>query len=146
MGHVETGPEGSTKFGAANSAACQEACIPLDNQLKEDSSDVKTLKGYLDNLAAAATNEKYILKQLVLNNTTLATSNEILVAFVKKQQNEIKNLERELSRFKKPGQASVRNPPTLCNNLKKEGYHQPQDCYELAKNKDKRPPGWRSSL
>ena len=50
---------------------------------------------------------------MVLNNTTLATSNESLVALVKKQQNEIKNLERELSRYKKPGQASARNPPTL---------------------------------
>ena len=36
--------EGSTKFGAANSAACQEAAhIPLNNHLEEDSSDVKNL-------------------------------------------------------------------------------------------------------
>ena len=87
--------EGSTKFGAANSAARQEAaCLPLDNQLEEDSSDVKTLEGYFDNLAAAAVNEKYVLKQLVFNNTTLVRSNESLVALVKKQNNEIKNLER----------------------------------------------------
>ena len=82
----------------------------------------------------------------MLNNTTLATSNKSLVDLVKKQQNEIKNLERELSRYNNPTQASARNPPTLCANCKKEGYHQPQDCYELAKNKDKRPPGWRSGL
>ena len=43
--------EGSTKFGAANSVARQEAAHPpLDNQLKEDSSDVETLEGYFDNL------------------------------------------------------------------------------------------------
>ena len=138
--------EGSTKLGATNLAACQEAHLPLDNQLEEDSSNVNTLEGYLDNLAAAATNEKDVLKQLVLNNTKLATSNESLVALVKKQQNEIKNLEWELSRFNKPGQASARNTLTLCANCKKEGYHQPQDCYKLAKNKDKRPPGWRSAL
>ena len=71
--------KGSAKFGAANSAARQEAAhLPLDNQLKEDSGDVKTLKGYFDNLADAAVNEKDVLKQLVLNNTTLATSNKSL--------------------------------------------------------------------
>ena len=82
----------NTKFGADNSAARQEAHLPLDNQLEGDSSDVKTLEGYFENLAAAATNKKDILKQLVLNNTMLATSNKILVALVKKHQNEIKNL------------------------------------------------------
>ena len=111
--------EGSTKFGVVNSAARQEPHLPLDNQLEEDSSDVNTLKGYFDNLAAAATNKKDVLKQLVLNNTTLATSNGSLVALIKKEQNEIKNLERELSRFKKPVQSSARNYPTLCVNCKK---------------------------
>ena len=36
---------GSVKFGAANLAARQEAHFPLNNQLEEDSSDVKTLEG-----------------------------------------------------------------------------------------------------
>ena len=139
--------EGSTQFGAANPAACQEAAhLPLDHQLKEDSSDVKTLEAYFDNLAAATVNEKDVLKQLVFNNTTLATSNKSLVALVKKHNNEIKNLEQEISRIKKGSQASARNLPTLCANCKKEGYHQPQYCYELANNKYKRPPGWRSAL
>ena len=48
--------EGSKKFGADNSAARQDAHLPLNNQLEGDSSDVKTLEGYFDNLAAAATN------------------------------------------------------------------------------------------
>ena len=43
-------------------------------------------------------------------------------------------------------QASPRNPPTLCVNCKKEGYHQAKDCYELATNKEKHPPGWHSAL
>ena len=45
-------------------------------------------------LATAATNEKELLNQLVLNNTTLTNSNESLVALVKKQANDLKNLER----------------------------------------------------
>ena len=84
---------------------------------------------------------------MVLNNTTLTTTNESLVALVKKQAGDLKNLEQELARLKKPqAQASPRNPPTLWVNCKKEGYYQAKDCYELATNKEKRPPGWRSAL
>ena len=74
----------------------------------------------------------------MLNNTTLATSNESLVAFVKKQSNDIKNLEREISRIKKGGQSSARNT-TLCANYKKEGFHQPQDFFELTKKRTSAP-------
>ena len=87
---------GSAKFGAANSSACQETAYPppLDNQLEEDGRDPKTLKGYFEKLAAAIVNEKGVLQQLVLNNTTLSTSNDSLVALVKKQINDIKNLDQ----------------------------------------------------
>ena len=138
---------GSVKFGAANSAACQEtATPPLDYQLEGGGGDLKTLEGYFHNLAAAAVNKKGVLQQLVLNKTTLYTSNnESLSALVKNLSNDIKNLERRIYRLKKGGQVSARNT-TLCANCKKEGFHQPQDSYELPKNKDKRPPGWRSDL
>ena len=63
----------------------------------------------------------------MLNNTTLATSNESLVALVKKFTGDIKNLEWENSRIKKVGQVS-NQITTLCNNCKKEGYHQPEAC------------------
>ena len=71
-----------------------------------------SLEGYFTNLAAAATNEKELLTQLVLNNTTLTTINESLMALVKKQAGDLKNLERELARLKKPqAHAIPRNPP-----------------------------------
>ena len=138
--------DGSVKFGAANSAAHQEsAYLPLNNQLEEDSGDLKTIERYFDNLAAAAVTKQGVLNKLVLNSSTLATSNESLVELLKNQSNDIKNLEREISRMKKEGQSSARNT-TLCYNCKNGVFNQPQDCYELAKNKDKRPPGWRSAL
>ena len=103
---------------------------------------MNSFEGYFTNLAAAATNEKELLTQLVLNNTTLTTTNESLVALVKKQEGNLKNFEREIACLKKPqDQASPRNPPTLCVNCKKEGYHQAKYCYELITNKEKRPPG-----
>ena len=91
--------EGTTNFGAANSTALPEAQLPLDTQHEGASENVNTLEGYFNNLAAAATNEKGLLKQLVLNKTTLTNSNKSLVALVKKQANDLKNLERELARF-----------------------------------------------
>ena len=100
---------------------------------------------YFDNLATAAVNEKSVLQQLVLNNTTLMTSNESLVALVNKLNGNIKNLECENLRLKKCGQVSISNT-TLCTNFKKEGFHQPDACYKLLKNKEKCPPGWRSAL
>ena len=79
---------------------------------------MKALEGYFNNLAAASVNEKGVLQQLVLNNTPLTTSNESLVALVKKLNGHIKNLESEIFRLKKGGQVSARNT-TLCKNLKK---------------------------
>ena len=63
--------EGSTKLRVANSSARPEYQLPLDTQHEGASRDVKTLEGYSDNLAAAVTNEKDVLNQLVLNTTTL---------------------------------------------------------------------------
>ena len=74
--------EGTAKFGAANSAARQETRPTVDNQLELEDGGIQALEGYFDNLAASAINEKSVLQQMVLNNTTLVTSNESLVAQV----------------------------------------------------------------
>ena len=68
---------------------------PLDNQQEEENFFIKALEGYFGNLAAVAVNEKSVLQQLVLNNTTLTTSNESLVDLLKRLNVDIKNLERK---------------------------------------------------
>ena len=83
---------GNSKFGAVNSAAPLEAQLPLDAQHEGAGENINTLKGYFTNLSAASTNEKELLNQQVLKNTTLTNSNESLVALVKKQANDLKNL------------------------------------------------------
>ena len=100
---------------------------------------IQALEWYFDNLATDKINEKPVIQQLVLNNTTPLTSNESLVAQVKKLTGEIKNLERENSHLKKGGQVSGQST-TLLHHCKKEGYHQPEACYKISKNKDKPPP------
>ena len=133
------------RFGAANSAAHQETTLNVENKQEVDDGSIKSLEGYFDNLAASAVNEKSVLDQLVANKTKIAANNESLVTMVKKLTGDIKNMECDNSHLNKGGQVSVRGP-ALCHPYKKEGYHQTDACYKLAKNKDKLPPGWRSSL
>ena len=103
---------------------------------------MRALEGYLDNLAAPAVNEKSVLEKLVVNNTKLAATNENLVTMVKTLTNDINNLGQETSCLKKVGQSS--RGPTLFHHCKKEVYHEPEACYEIAKSKYKRPPRWRT--
>ena len=50
--------DGTTKFGAANSAARQDTTRPtVENQLEVEYGGIKALEGYFDNLADTAVNE-----------------------------------------------------------------------------------------
>ena len=82
--------EGTGKYGLVNSAASQEKRPTVDNQLEVEDGGIQALEGYFDNLDTAEINKRSVLQQLVLNNTTLATSNESLVALVKKLTGDIK--------------------------------------------------------
>ena len=130
--------EGSTNFGAANSATRPEDQIPLDTQHEGGSGDIQTLEGYFDNLVEAATNKKDVLNQLVLNNTTLTNSNESLVSLVKKQANNLKNLEQELARLlKTPSQRT--EPPDSLLQLQK-GWVPPTPRLLRASKKQRQAP------
>ena len=80
------------------------------------------------------------------NNAKLATTNEELVEIFKNMSNKNKDLQRETYRLKKTGGSAAtqgKRDPTLCPYYKKEVYHAPDACFELEKNKDKPPPGWK---
>ena len=80
------------------------------------------------------------------NNAKLAATNEELAAIVKKLSNKNKDFQRETYRVKEKGGSGAKQgkrDPTFFPHCKKEGYHEPNVCFEQAKNKDKRPPGWK---
>ena len=84
--------------------------------------------------------------KIVDNNAKIAATNKELVAIVKNLSNKNKDLQRKTYRLKKKGGSEAtqrKRDPTLCPHWKKEGYHEPDACFEIAKNKDKRPPGWK---
>ena len=83
------------------------------------------------------------------NNTNLTSTNEELVAIVKIISNKNKDLQLETYHLNKTDASRAtqgKRDPTLYPNYKKEGHHVPDACFELEKNKDKRPTGWKSWL
>ena len=79
-------------------------------------------------------------------NTTLGTSNEILVALVKTKKIKSRTWRRNFPTIRSQAKQEQGTPQPYALTIKKEGYHQPQDCYGFAKHKDKIPPGWRITL
>ena len=118
------------------------------------------MEGYFDNLAAAATNEKAVLDQLVANNTTLTATNAEMADAIKHLQATVQMLRQEMKDFKlllsrgrgrAGGRSGDRAPEggkqlKMCPNCKREVYHSPDECFELAKNAGKQPANWRSCL
>ena len=105
---------------------------------------LKALKGYFYNLSAVTTNEKTVLELLVASNAKLVATNEELVAVIKKSTNKNKDLQQETNRLKKRGSSGAtqgKRKPTFCPHFNKEGYRDSGACFDLAKNKDNRPPG-----
>ena len=85
---------------------------------------LKALKGYFDKLAAAATNEKTVLEQLVASNANFAATNEELVDVVKKLTNNNKDIQIESNRLKKCGGSRAtqgKKYPTMCPIFKEGG-------------------------
>ena len=80
------------------------------------------------------------------NNAKFSATNKELVAVVKKLSNKNKDIQRETFRLKKKGGGGAtqgKRDPTLLPHFKNEGYYEPDAFFELVKNKDKRPPGWK---
>ena len=138
--------EGSDKFGATNATGQVLKNSEVATGKGGNKVGMKVLEGYFDNLAAAATNRESFLEQLVANNVKLAATNEDLVAILKRVSNKNKDPQQESYRIKKTdssGATQGKRDPTVCPHFKKEVYHSPDDCFGLAKNKDKPPTGWK---
>ena len=136
--------DGADKFGATNAYKWVLGGVTKDDGGNEVS--LKAFGGYFDNLAAATTNEKTVLEQIVASSAKLATTNKELMAVVKKLTNDNKDLQRETNCLKKRGGSGAtqgKRDPTLCPHCKKEVYHEPDACFDLANNKDKQRPGWK---
>jgi len=95
-------------------------------------------------LAAAATTDQSVLAELVAANARLTKANEILT---KTNESLVAKLAtRSGGRHAPAGRNTPAGPRKLCPHCKKMVAHAPDDCFELEKNKDKRPRGWVTGL
>ena len=121
---------------------------------KKEPVTLEELEGYFDSLATAAVADKNSIESLLKNNTILTKTNVKLSAVIKAQAAD--------SSHWPPGCGAGRNkgtwgaggdgtksdkPPCLakwCPHCKRDTWHNANDCYELANNKDKNPKNWKS--
>ena len=116
---------------------------------------LEDIEGCFDSLAGVVATESATLAELVKNNAALTATNAELTATIVK----LTKLVSELTAAKKSrsggggsggggrgGGGRERGPTKLCPNCKRDTWNEPDDCFELAKNKDKRPSYWKSCL
>ena len=111
----------------------------------------KVMDEYFDALAAAASTEKEILEDLVLSNTVLTKSNTKLTETTVKLGKIIADLTGQLKRAQGNkhggGKENKQNTQTTnVPNCKVDGFHKPDNCFELVKNKAKHPAAWKICL
>ena len=137
----------ATGENAANGAIRQT--VALQGTAIDDLVNKDDLKDYFNKLAAAATTEKIVLEKLTAAIAALTINNEALIATKSKLAAEVTNPTKRLGRntgSKTSGTTTDKQIPKTCPHFKKEGFHNPDTCLELAKNASRRPHNWKSSL
>ena len=88
---------------------------------------------------------KGVLEELVKSNASLTTSIATLADSNACLAKKVETLTEALAK-KGGGGVEVpgRGPGKHCPNYKRETWHKPEACFELEKNKDKRPRWWKS--
>ena len=105
------------------------------------------LDEYFDALAAAATTDQNVVAELVESVAKLTKANAELVEAVSTltKANEVLSAQGQRGGSAGRGGGEWR-PKKYCKNCKMEVVHPPNDCFELEKNKYKRPRNWVSRL
>ena len=111
-------------------------------------------EGCFDGLAGVVATESATLAEIVKTNATLTSTNATLTATILK----LTKVVNDLTEGKKGrGSGSVgggggesggggRGDAKNCPNCKRDTWHKPDECFELERNKEKRPSYWKSVL
>ena len=100
-----------------------------------------------DCLAGVAVTGKGVLEKMVDSNDSLTNTIATLTDTNSRLLKKVEMLTAEL--YKKGGgggEVTGRGTGNYCPNCKRETWHKTDDCFELEKNKDKRPRWWKSCL
>ena len=94
------------------------------------------------------------MADLVKTNVTLTSTNDTLTATILKLTKVVNDL-KEVKKGRGSGgggsgggriSGSGRGDAKHCPNCKRNTWHKPDECFELARNKEKRPSYWKSCL
>ena len=90
---------------------------------------------------------KGVLEELVKSNASLTITIATLTDTNARLAKKVETLTESLAK-KGGGGVEVpdRGPGKHCPNCKRKTWHKPDACFELEKNKDKRPRWWKSCL
>ena len=138
------------QFGGLTNKTALTTQASVDSAPKKEPVALEELEGCFDSLASAAMTGKDSIEALLKNNTLLTKTNTELSAVIKAQAAEIKSL-TTVGRGRRNrgteggagGDGTKPDKPSRlakwCLHRKRDTWHDADDCYELAKNKDKRP-------
>ena len=105
------------------------------------------LDEYADTLATAVTTSQNVVAELVESVVKLTNANAELVQAVSTLTKANKVLSTQGQHGGRAGKGGGEwKPKKHCQNCKMEVYHPPDDCFELEKNKGRRPRNWVSLL
>ena len=101
---------------------------------------LEDVKGCFNSLAGVVATESATLDELVKTNAMLTATNVTLTATILKLTKVVNDLtEVKKGRGGSGSGGGGRGDAKHCPNCKRDTWHKPDDCFELAKNKDKRP-------
>ena len=143
---------GQDQFGAAHGALTQAPQVaPQVQQTNGPTSSAADLDEHFDALAAAVTTEKGVLEEIVKDNAALTITNAELSASVASLIKANKKLSRRVFNCRNSNNHTREyspepHPKTMCPHFKIGVMHAPNNCFELDKNSNRCPRGWKSHL
>ena len=103
------------------------------------------LEGCFKSLAGVAVTGKGVLEEMVDSNASLINTFIILTNTNSLLSKKAETLTAELAKKGGSGvEVTGRGPGKYLLNCKRETWHNPDNCFELEKNKDKHPRWWKS--
>ena len=115
---------------------------------------MEDVEGCFNGLAGVVATESATLAELVKTNAMLTTTNSTLTVTILK----LTKVVNDLTEVKKGcgggggggggggSGGGGRGDAKHCPNCKRDTWHKPNDCFEMARNKDKRPSYWKLCL
>ena len=132
------------QFGGLANKTALTAQANGESAPKKEPVALEELEGWFDSLATAAVTGKDSIESLLNNNTLLTKTNAKLSAVIKAQAAEIKSLTAGDGGIRNRGTGGAGGDGTKsdklprlakwCPHCKKDTWHDPDDCFELAKN------------